>query len=163
MAWKITTPLAGAQGITVHSTTKNHQLGTIIQAEDPTYGAGEFIYLEGIAGVAAKAWVFYNKANKASNILADGYGQIAIAMAATVASEYGWFQISGRALGLCKTQIADLGRVCLTSTSWTVDDASVTGDLVANAICAATTVVDSGYTTFDIMRPFSNNDMSTGN
>ncbi len=163
MAWKITTPLAGAQGITVHSTTKNHQLGTIVQAEDPTYGAGEFIYLEGVAGVAAKAWCIYGSDQKVSNTLNDLYGPVCIAMAATVASEYGWFQISGKALGLCKTQCADLGRVCLTSTSWTVDDASVTGDLVANALCSATTVVDSGYTTFDIMRPFTTNDMSTGN
>ena len=49
MAYNITTALAGFQGIELTDTTQNHALGTIVTAVDPTYGAGEFIYLKGVA------------------------------------------------------------------------------------------------------------------
>ena len=57
MAYTITTPLAGFQGIALTDTTQNHALGTIVQATDPTYGAGEFIYLKGIASTVVGSMV----------------------------------------------------------------------------------------------------------
>ena len=54
MAYVISTPLAGFQPIAVTDTTQNHALGTIVQAVDPTYGAGEFIYLKGVASTAVE-------------------------------------------------------------------------------------------------------------
>ena len=43
MAYVINTPIVGYQGIALTDTTKNHALGTIVTATDPSYGAGEFI------------------------------------------------------------------------------------------------------------------------
>ena len=41
MTYVISTPLVGAQPIAVTDTNKNHALGTIVKAIDPTYGEGE--------------------------------------------------------------------------------------------------------------------------
>lgn len=165
MTWQITTPRIGAQPIADVSATQNHPLGFIVQAKDPIYGAGEFIYVVGATNVvpAAKSWCFYNADDGAiTPILANGIGPVGIAMSAIIAGTYGWLQITGKALGACLTQMADNGRVCLTSTSFAVDDASVTGDLIANAKGASLTGVDSGYAEFEIARPFATDSLSTG-
>jgi hypothetical protein len=80
---------------------------------------------------------------------------VAIAMSANVASQYGWYQIDGKAIGKCLTQFADNGRVYITATAGSVDDASVAGDVVWGANGASTTVVDSGVADFEIHRPFT--------
>jgi hypothetical protein len=78
-------------------------------------------------------------------------------MGANVASSYGWYQISGKAVGACLTQFADNAQVWITATGGSVDDASVAGDLVNNAKGASLTVVDSGVADFEIARPFVDN------
>jgi hypothetical protein len=149
MTWRIVAPNnVGWQPITTLSTVQNHPLGTIVQAVDPTYGSGEFIYLDGVASCADKDWVSYNlDAGDTTRLAAN-------AMAACTASYYGWFQIGGKALGKCLTQFADNGRVYITGTAGSVDDASVAGDVVFLAKGASTTTVDSGYAEFEIHRPF---------
>ena len=61
MAYKISTPLLGFQPIAETSTTQRHPLGTIVTAIDPTYGAGEFIYLKGIGSTAVGTMVDYDQ------------------------------------------------------------------------------------------------------
>jgi hypothetical protein len=156
MAWKIVAPNnVGWQPITTLETTQRHPLGTIVQAVDPTYGAGEFIYLDGVASCAARDWVTYNlDAGDTTRLAANAIGPVAVAMAACTASYYGWFQISGKALGACLTSFADNGRVYITGTAGSVDDASVAGDVVFLAKGASTTTADSTYAEFEIHRPF---------
>jgi hypothetical protein len=156
MAWRIVAPNnVGWQPITSTDTTARHPLGTIVQAVDPTYGAGEFIYLDGVASCAEKSWVSYNAdAGDCTLLAANAIGPVAVAMAATTASYYGWFQISGKALGKCLTSFADNGRVYATATAGSIDDASVAGDVVFLAKGASTTTADSGYAEFEIHRPF---------
>jgi hypothetical protein len=60
MAYTVTTDMIGHQAINVNSTTKNHPLGTIVRASDPTYGEGEFIYLLGVASTAIGSVVTYD-------------------------------------------------------------------------------------------------------
>lgn len=157
MTWVITDGPIGAQRIADASTTQNHPLGTIVHAKDPTYGEGEFIYLKGVASCAARDWVtFKNDGGVTARATANAIGPCAIAMSACTASYYGWFQISGMALGACLTQMASNTRVWLTSTAGSVDDASVAGDGVNGARSAALTAVSSGYTEFDINRPWVN-------
>jgi hypothetical protein len=156
MTWRIVASAnVGWQPITTLSTVQNHPLGTIVQAVDPTYGSGEFIYLDGVASCAAKDWVTYNlDAGDTTRLAANAIGPVAVAMAACTASYYGWFQISGKALGACLTSFADNGRVYITGTAGSVDDASVAGDVVFLAKGASTTTADSGYAEFEIHRPF---------
>ena len=92
MAYTVTTDMIGHQAIAVNSTTKNHPLGTIVRATDPTYGEGEFIYLLGVASTAIGSVVTYDASTYQTVLSAVGGSiprPIAIAMAATVASEYG--------------------------------------------------------------------------
>jgi hypothetical protein len=156
MAWRIVAPNnVGWQPITTIETTQRHPLGTIVQAVDPTYGSGEFVYLDGVASCADKSWVTINMDDGSTTLLAaNAIGPVGVAMAAVTASYYGWFQISGKALGKCLTSFADNGRVYATATAGSVDDASVAGDVVFVAKGASTTTADSGYAEFEISRPF---------
>jgi len=143
------------QAIADRSTTVKHTLGTIVPCKDPTYGAGEFIYLKGVASATAKTWVTYNMDDgSTTRLAANAIGPVAIAMSTLTASYYGWFQIQGKALGACLTLYADNANVWITATAGSVDDTSVAGDLVGNAKGASTTTVSSGYAEFEISRPF---------
>jgi len=104
--------LAGAQAIAETSTTQKHALGTVVRAIDPTYGEGEFIYLLGVASTAVGSPVTYNKTTWATTLAPVGSNKpqpVAFAMSANVASQYGWYQISGVAVA------AKTATVCLVS------------------------------------------------
>lgn len=152
-----TQDLVGAQPISETSTTQNHDLGQRIQAKDPDYGIGEFIYLKGVASTVAGSWVTYNADDWTTALLAaNAIGPVAVSMSANAAAtSYGWYQISGKvASGKCLTQFADNGRVYITATAGSVDDASVAGDVVHGAKGASTTVVSSTVAEFEIHYPF---------
>lgn len=147
---------AGSQAIADTSTTQNHTLGTIVTAEDPTYGSGEFIYLLGVASTAVGEWVTYNPDDFSTTLLAaNAIGPVAIAMSANVANQYGWYQIQGKAVGLVATGFADNANCYATATAGTVDDAIVAGDLVKNAKGAsAIGTPAAGQAEIELYRPF---------
>ena len=128
-------------------------VGTIVTAFDPTYGAGEFIYLKGVASTAVSSWVTYNMDDGSTVLLAaNAIGPVAIAMGATVASTWGWYQIGGKARGLALTGFADNANVYATATAGSVDDAVVAGDRVKRAKGAS--AVAGGVADFEVDRPF---------
>jgi hypothetical protein len=157
MAFKITdaAPIGG-QAIAATSTVAYHPLGTIVNAVDPTYGAGEFIYLAGVASTAVGSWVTYNLDDGSTALLAaNAIGPVAVAMSANVASQYGWYQISGKAVGLALASYADNGLVFATATAGSIDDAVVAGDRVKLAKGAsAVDTPSTGLAEFEISRPF---------
>lgn len=144
------------QAIGEVSTTQQHPLGTIVVAEDSTYGSGEFIYLAGVASTAIGSWVTYNSDDGSTTLLAaNAIGPVAIAMQATVASTYGWYQIQGKAVGLCLAGFLDNANVYATATAGSVDDAVVAGDRVKGARGASAIGTPSGsFAEFEIARPF---------
>lgn len=144
------------QAIAEVSTTKKHALGQIVQCSDPDYGAGEFIYLKGVASTALGSWVTYNADDFSSALLAaDAIGPVAVAMSANVADRYGWYQISGKAVGKVLAGYADDGQVYATATAGSVDDAVVSGDRVKQAKGAsAIDTPSTGLAEFEISRPF---------
>lgn len=153
MAYTITDGRLGLQEIDETSTTAACKVGTIVRAEDPTYGAGEFIYLVGIASTAVGEWVTYNMDDGTTALLAaDAIGPVAVAMSANVASQYGWYQIQGKAVGLAAAGYVDNALVYATATAGTVDDAVVAGDRVKRAKGAS--AVSGGVAEFEIDRPF---------
>jgi hypothetical protein len=102
MAFRISDGKIGYQRIADTSTTQNHPLGTIVRATDPTLGEGEFIYLLGVASTVVGSPVVYNDATFATTLAPVGTNKpepVAFAMSANVASQYGWYQISGWAKG----------------------------------------------------------------
>lgn len=156
MAYSIQTPLIGLQAIADTSTTAQVPVGTIVTAVDPTYGSGEFIYLLGVASTAIGSWVTYNPDDFSTTLLAaNAIGPVAVAMSANVASQYGWYQIQGKAIGLCLAAFADNGNVYATATAGSIDDAVVAGDRVKGAKGASAIGTPSGsFAEFEIARPF---------
>ncbi len=148
------------QAFNATSATKKHDLGTIVRAYDTAsgYGAGEFIYLEGVASQLAQDWCTYTLDNgRAARMAGSAVGPVCIAMSANVASQFGWYQISGKAVGFCNTAFADNGIVYFHSTSTggaQVDDTSLIGDLIFNAIGASAATVGAYVADFEIHRPF---------
>ena len=158
MAYTITTPLAGFQGIALTDTTQNHALGTIVQATDPTYGAGEFIYLKGIVSTVVGSMVDYDSylGTTALSPATGGTGPVAVAMSANVANQYGWYQITGiAAVKAPNAMVAGAEVFSLAATPGSVDDAAVNGEQILNAKVTTTTGTPStGLALIEINRPF---------
>lgn len=157
MAYVIQDNSTGWQPIATTETSAKHPLGTIMKASDPTYGSGEFIYLKGVASTAIGSWVTYNLDDGGTALLAaNAIGPVGIAMSANVANQYGWYQISGKAVGLCLASYADNGLVFGTGTPGSVDDAVVDGDMVHLAKGASAIGTPSGsFAEFEISRPYT--------
>jgi hypothetical protein len=156
MAYTIQENSLIGQQINETVTIAKHALGTIIRAKDPTYGSGEFIYLKGVASTAIGSWVTYNMDDGSTALLAaNAIGPVAVAMSANVANQYGWYQIQGKAVGLCLAGFVDDANVYATATAGSVDDAVVAGDRVKNAKGASAIGTPSGsFAEFEIARPF---------
>jgi hypothetical protein len=72
--------------------------GMLAHALDPNDGGGEFVYLQGAAGVVTGTAVTYANVGAAAASLIAAHGSpVAVAMAPIGANQYGWFQISGLA------------------------------------------------------------------
>jgi hypothetical protein len=155
MAYIITNPRIGFQAIATTDTTQNHPLGTRVTATDPTYGTGEFIYLAGVASTAVGSWVTFNQDDNSTALLAaNAIGPVAVAMSANVASQYGWYQIYGKAVGKALAAFADNGNVYATATAGSIDDAVVAGDRVKSAKGAsAVDTPSAGLAEFEIQYP----------
>jgi hypothetical protein len=133
MPYTITSHIIGPQPIAVTDTVQNHPVGTVVTASDPVYGAGEFIYLKGVASTAIGDLVIYDTyANTTKRAAAGDRGPAAVAMSANVANQFGWYQIGGAAVVKAATVAAN-GNVYVTATAGTVDDAVVSGDKIDGA------------------------------
>lgn len=146
------------QAIADTSTTQKHPLGTIVRAVDSTFGAGEFIYLLGVASTVVGSWVTYNMDDGSTTLIApNAIGPVAVAMSANVASQYGWYQIQGKANARA-ADVADNGKVYIDTAAGVCDDAVVAGDKVHNAKWASTDDTSAGAAAtkahVEIARPF---------
>ncbi len=150
----------GAQGIAVTSTTQLHPLGQVVQAVDPVYGVGEFIYLKGVASTAAGDLVAYDNTAKttvrAVDDAAKGGGSMAVAMSANVASQYGWYQIFGAAIVAYLTNASIDLSAYITATAGAISSDIVAGDILAGAqIKTAKDTPTAGFVTVQLSYPTS--------
>lgn len=158
MPFTITTPQLGFQPIANTETVQAHRLGTTVLAEDPTYGAGEFIYLKGVASTLVGSLVTYDQTLGTTTLApaTGGIGPVAVAQSANVASQYGWYQISGAAAVKAPNAMTPGSDVfMLAATPGSVDDAVVASEQVVNAAVSTTTgTPSSGLAIIQISRPF---------
>lgn len=156
--WTPTENRLGIQPIASTSTVQNHALGTIIRAEDPTYGGGEFIYLKGIVATVVGSLVDFDPylATTALAPATAGIGPVAVAMSINVASQYGWYQIGGvAAVKAPNTMTVGADVYMLAATAGSVDDAQVNGEQICNAKVSATTGTPStGLGLIEVNRPY---------
>lgn len=81
-------------------TVQSFPFGFVVRAYEPLLGAGEFIYLQGLAATVAGTVVSYNPVTGVTALLVATSNSdlpIAIALAPTTAGLFGWYQISGSA------------------------------------------------------------------
>ncbi len=123
----------------------------------------EYILLKGVASTAVGDIVTYNSYSGVTvRGVANGIGHVGFAMAAnTAATTYSWYQIKGRATANVLTGFAADKAVYLTATAGSVDDAAVSGDLVAN--CTSVTAIATpaaGQAYLDIQYPYCTDSLS---
>lgn len=153
MAYTIATQELGLQPIAVTDTTKNHALGKIVRAIDPTYGEGEFIYLLGVANTAVGSLVIWDGTTYATTlcpVTANMGRPLAVAMSANVASQYGWYQIGGTAV-VAKSAVAIAATTTLGINSTGKIGASASGKQVLNARTANAATVASATGTIAVV------------
>jgi hypothetical protein len=154
MAYQISTPLVGAQPIAVTSTTQLHPVGTVVTANDPTYGGGEFIYLLGVANTAVGSVVTYNTSSGTTTLAPAGTNKpqpVAVAMSANVASQWGWYQIGGVAVVAKAATVSLAAGVAVGVQSTGVINASASGKEVEGALVAAVASAATGRTTVQVV------------
>jgi len=143
------TELVGGQLFTDNATTQQHQLGIIVDGFDPTFGAGEFIYLKGVASTVVGSIVNYDAAYQTAlhSSSLSLPRPVAVAMAATVANQFGWYQISGQAVVVkANTLSLNVGEAIAVTSGAAVVVASglilngATVAAVASAVTASTSV-----------------------
>lgn len=156
MAYRAMEPFV-VQALDVVSPTQEHQLGMVVRGIDPTYGIGEFVYAKGVANCVYGSWVIVNEDDWSTTLLAaDASGRVAIAMGALVANTFGWFQVSGKAVGKALAGYVDNALVYATATAGSVDDAVVSGDRVKGAKGASAVGTPSaGLAEFELQDPWA--------
>lgn len=117
----------------VIDTVQQHTLG--MRAMD--IDGNEFIYLQGVASTVAGDWVVYDEDGITIRLLNTSSGPAAVAMAAIVASRYGWYQVFGHvatANVISGGGALDNALLYATATAGQLDDVDVSGDLVIGTI-----------------------------
>jgi hypothetical protein len=148
MAFVLNT-LPGAQPLSETSTVKKHALGTIARGTDATLGEAEFIYLQGIGSTVVGSIVSYGVTFLTALDTAAATGPsnpLAIAMSANVASQYGWYQISGMAVAT-KADTVSFAAGAGFTTSAGLAVAVVTGRVVLGAVVRVVASAKTAVTT----------------
>lgn len=170
MAFSIINPIAGimpianidagaapANSATVAPTLPMYA-GMIVQAQDPTYGMGEFILLLGVASTIVGSVVRYNAVSFQTVLAVNTAVQdmpVAVAMSANLAGTWGWYQIAGTAV-TAKTAVIILPNVAvyLSGTAGKVKAVASAGlQVVACRSQLVTTASASGTVLLTINRP----------
>lgn len=113
---------------------------------------GEYLYLTGVASTVAGSAVTFDEAGITTLVVANAVGPVAFAMAATVASTFGWYCVKSPRGGMSvntDATIADNGQVYIDGTAGRVDDTAVTGDRLTNAIFRGTDTANFTLCEFD--------------
>lgn len=164
MAYIPTTHELGIQGIAISSAVKNHDLGTIITARDPSYGSGEFMYLLGVASTVVGSVVTYNGVASGlptfQTTLAPataGLAQtVAVAMSANLAAAYGWYQITGMAVAATNGTLAAGPAAVYLAGSGQLTSTQANGKQVLNAVnVTATGTPATAQAVVEINRPYA--------
>lgn len=140
--------------------TQRVPLGTIRRFVDPSYGEGEFIYLQGVASTAAGDAVTYDAAFQTARAASGASDACpwAFATGATIANTFGWYQIGGLvAANKTKTVSMAAGITVGVSTAGLISASSslkeVQGAVVAIVASATTTTNNGGKVTLMVNRP----------
>lgn len=160
--WVISDTRVFPLAIGAFSSTQHHPLGTVVRAQytgyasgSNNYGAGEFIYLKGVASTLVGSLVTFDPLNGSTTLApntANLNAPVAVAMAASVASTYGWYQIAGVAV-IKKTGVPVSPGVVvyLSGTTGRVKSTAASGKQVVNAKSVNAATVAAGTSTVAVL------------
>lgn len=168
MTFKAVGPMIVGQALNETSTTQKVPLGTIVKGLDdgatPSHasqsqagvsqGEGEFIYLLGVANTVAGSVVTFDPSTYQTTLCAVGGNiprPIAIAMSANVASQYGWYQISGVATVKKTCTICLVAGVAVGVLTTGLIAGTGSGKEIMGAACAATASAAASRTSVRVM------------
>lgn len=159
MAYTILNQILGVTKIGNIDNPQAVPLGTIVEAVDPVYGSGLFIYLQGVASLAVGDVVTYNGLTGAVTRwagTANSGAPLAVSMSAnTSASAYSWYQIEGNAVVNITGTVAAGDRAFFASTA-TLQSTLVAGKQVLECVAVtANGVPATGQATYTISTPFA--------
>ena len=134
-------------------TTKRYRLGTVKK----DIKGNEYMYVQGVASGAQYDWVTIDEDFVTTRAVADAQGLVGVLQADLDATtDFGWAAIGGNHYAKALTAFADNGKVYLTATAGSVDDADVAGDFVVGAIGRSAlnaTGNPTGTAEFQLARP----------
>ncbi len=163
MAYQILGPTVVPQPIAETSTTQKLPLGTIVRANDPTYGVGEFIYLSGVGSTVVGSIVNYDAVwvTALHTSALDHPRPLAVAMSANLLSSYGWYQISGQAVIVKSNALSLAAGDCIGATAGAAVVVA-TGSILNGMCVAAIASAATGVTSVRVMiqRPTDTADVS---
>jgi hypothetical protein len=137
--------------VTTIDTVQRNPLGFTVQGD----AGDEYIYLSGVASTVAGDWVFYDELGATTRAVTSSvFGPVAVAMAAIVASNWGWYCIKSLNVtgNIVSDTFLDDHQAYISGTAGSLDDDSGTGQTVYGVISRA---VGSGTTlAFQILYPF---------
>ena len=111
-------------------TSADYTVGELVKDE----AGNVYVFGKGVASCAAGSWVSLDEEAQATLLAANAKGRVGVAMAALVASTYGFFQVYGKSTtAKALTDCADNADLYATATAGSVDDAVVAGDRVKGA------------------------------
>jgi hypothetical protein len=129
-------------------------LGQVERAFDPTYGAGEFILLVGVASTTIGSLVTYDGTTYQTTLAATTSNQarpVAVAMSANLAGSFGWYQIEGTAVAVKSTSTKFNATVALGVFSTGKVGATGSGKEILGARTANAATVASATTTVNVV------------
>lgn len=160
-AWIPTNAEIGIQDVLTDDTTQNHPLGKRMRAKHATYGEAEFIYLKGVASTVAGSLVTYDGDFQTSLVVANATSDtypgvdVAVAMTACVAADYGWYMIAGNHPNVPKgATVAGSVNLFTSSVAGAVQAATVSGRYIMGIRSASS--VNSANTTYDTIEAVLN-------
>jgi hypothetical protein len=130
------------QKLTAVSTTQKHVLGERCIEKDANGVTNEYIYLKGVASTAIGSAVNFYPLTFVTALLTkaetDKLYPVAVAMAATVANTYGWYQIKGVASIALLVNCAKEVALYTSATAGSIDDDSTTQTKLNRTVALAT-------------------------
>lgn len=154
--------IIGVAPLTLTDTVQRHPLGKRTKFTDPSYGEIECVYLKGVAAVVAGDQVIYDPKNfNTVRAVAASRGPVAVAMAAVVANQFGWFAVQG--LVPANTTAAGTGAansgLATTATAGQSTVSTAAGQKISGARCtSAQDGPGAGFTDVELAFPCANGD-----
>lgn len=130
----VSRPEASIGSLSDVDTTQRNALGLRIMGVDDFGNTAEYIYLKGVASTIAGSVVNYDEAAVTTLIGAGTKGPVAVAMAATVASTFGWYGIAGTFTTDVVANCADNANLGRETTDGKVGDGAAAGDSIFGAV-----------------------------